>query len=352
MRANGVLPVDKPAGCTSRDVVAAVQRFCGVEKAGHCGTLDPLATGVLVVCLGRGTLVSRYLSAQGKSYEVEAMLGVETDTYDSMGTVTARRAVPPLSEVELEAVIERFGGTMEQVPPPYSAVKLRGRPLYSYARQGIEVEPEPREVRIDRIELVSLERRADDAQARLRVSCGPGTYIRSLVHDIGGVLGCGACVSALRRTRAGIFSIEDAVGLDELEGSDETAIAARVVTMERATDWMRTAVVSAETARGVRLGHPLTGCWTRGGRRGPDETLRVLDEDGCLLAFYGPARVDDGPEIAARALRVIKPLERAQACGDFREDRDESCAADAKSSSPPAETCAMNRDDGEGVFPR
>ena len=329
MLANGVLPVDKPEGCTSRQVVSAVGRAYLAGKAGHCGTLDPLATGVLVVCLGRATLISRYLAAEGKTYEVEALLGVETDTYDVTGKVIARSSVPALRSEELEELIGRFKGSIEQVPPPFSAVKVRGKPLYSYARSGIEVEAKPREVYVESIELTSLERSGPETLARLRITCGSGTYVRSLVHEIGILLGCGACVSGLRRTRAGRFSIEEAVPLDGLAGEEEGALLAKLTSLERATDCMTTATVSESGARGVRLGQPLMLGWLLGLRKEEALTgvVRVLDEGGTLLAMYGPPRDGDGEETAGRAIRVIRPVveaaparERGDAIADGREN--------------------------------
>ena len=201
-----------------------------------------------------------------------------------------------------------FIGTREQLPPPYSAVKHEGKPLHHYARAGIEVEPKPRLVNVEEIEVGSFERGVGGVKVGLRVTCGPGTYIRSLVHDIGRGLGCGACVAGLRRVRSGEFMIEDSFAMDVLR-SGEVTIAEAVMTMEEATSWLPTVAVTGEAGLAVTQGKPLQREWVPDGQE-PDESVgafRVMDEAGRLLAIYGPARAEDTHEVCGRAVRVVRP---------------------------------------------
>lgn len=310
MRADGILVIDKPAGLTSRKTVGVIQELAGVEKAGHAGTLDPLATGVLIVCLGRATLLSGYLSRGKKSYQVRAELGRETDTYDIEGRVL--REVPP--SVTMEEVIEAAeevarAGT--QVPPPYSAVKYRGKPLYHYARKGIAITPEPRRVEIDSVEVVSLGGSDGSLQMELLVDCGPGTYVRSIVSDIGNLLGCGACVTGLRRVKSGSFSIDEAIGFDELVSLGREAALEAMVSIEDATGEMPSATVREEAVLAVKMGKRLeVGQLEKGEVPESGIEFRVLSPEGVLLAIYGPQRSADPDDTAGRAVRVIRPPER------------------------------------------
>jgi tRNA pseudouridine55 synthase len=210
--ADGILNVDKPAGWTSHDVVAFVRRVLDVRRVGHAGTLDPFATGVLLICVGHATRVAEYLTASDKTYHAVAELGVTTDTYDIDGPVQSRAPVPPLSEEDLREALGAFQGEIEQRPPVYSAIKHHGVPAHRLARRGEPVELPSRTVRIHEIGL--LEWRSP--HLAFRVTCDAGTYIRSIAHDLGAQLGCGATLVALTRTRSGPFRVEDAVTPDAL----------------------------------------------------------------------------------------------------------------------------------------
>jgi len=192
-------------------VVAKVRRLLGVERVGHGGTLDPIATGVLPICLGPATKLAQYLLADDKAYEADAVLGVETDTLDRTGVVVAEHPVAVTREAVLAALVARTG-EQDQVPPMYSAIKQGGVPLYARARAGETVERAPRRIRIDRFELLAFE----PPRLQLAIACSKGTYIRSLVADLGRDLGCGAHLGELRRTRSGRFTLADAVPLDQL----------------------------------------------------------------------------------------------------------------------------------------
>ncbi len=211
-KVDGILVLDKPRGLTSNAALQKIRWLLNAEKAGHTGSLDPLATGVLPLCFGEATKFSQYLLDADKGYETLMHLGVTTATGDAEGEVLERRDVS-VDRDALEAVLSRFRGEISQIPPMYSALKRDGQPLYKLARAGEVVEREPRSVTIGRLDLLSFE----PPFARLSVACSKGTYIRTLVEDIGQVLGAGAHVAELRRTQAGPFSLDQAVSLESLE---------------------------------------------------------------------------------------------------------------------------------------
>ncbi|WP_068807412.1 tRNA pseudouridine(55) synthase TruB [Thauera phenolivorans] len=214
---DGVLLLDKPQGLSSNTALQTARRLFNAAKAGHTGTLDPMATGLLPLTFGEATKFSQMLLDADKTYEAEVRLGVDTDTGDAEGTVLATRPVA-VERAALEAVLSRFRGEIEQIPPMYSALKRDGKPLYEYARAGIELERPSRRVTIHVLELLDF----DGERFRIRVGCSKGTYVRSLAMDIGAALGCGAHLSALRRTGIGPFEVAEAVTLERLESADET----------------------------------------------------------------------------------------------------------------------------------
>ncbi len=204
--------LDKPRGITSQDAVTLVKRILKVKKAGHCGTLDPLATGVLVICTGEATKIASLVTDADKEYSAELKFGTRTDTYDSEGRVIATADFSCVMKDAVLAVLGRFRGRIMQRPPMYSAIKVKGTPLYKLARKGIELEVPEREVEITRLELASF----DPPHASILVECGKGTYIRSLIDDIGTALGCLAHMTGLRRLRVGRFRAEDAARPEEI----------------------------------------------------------------------------------------------------------------------------------------
>ncbi|MEA3408213.1 MAG: tRNA pseudouridine(55) synthase TruB [Chloroflexota bacterium] len=208
----GVLNIDKPRGLTSHDVVARIRKIAGLQRVGHAGTLDPLARGVLVVCLGKATRLIEYLVDTRKSYVATVEFGIVTDTWDAEGEIIERRKVEPLSPQRIEEALDRFRGTIEQVPPMYSALKHDGQPLYRLARKGIEVQREARSVEIHRLEV----REWSPPNLVIDIECSKGTYIRSLAHDLGETVGVGAYLSDLTRTAVGPFCLERAVSLEQL----------------------------------------------------------------------------------------------------------------------------------------
>ncbi|MBI4202309.1 MAG: tRNA pseudouridine(55) synthase TruB [Chloroflexi bacterium] len=214
---DGVLNLDKPLGMTSMEVVRQVKRLTGQRHTGHGGTLDPGATGVLPIFLGQATRLMEYLLEGEKEYVGTVRLGVATDTFDAEGQVTSQRDSSGVTREMVEEALEEFRGVILQTPPMYSALKRQGKRLYDLARQGVEVEREPRKVEVSRMEL--MEWRPPDMV--LSIQCSRGAYIRSLAHDLGGILGCGGHLAALRRTRSGVFRIDAAVPLEGLGEAGE-----------------------------------------------------------------------------------------------------------------------------------
>src|ERR1017187_4800567 len=209
---DGALLIDKPAGPTSHDVVDAVRRHFGIKKVGHCGTLDPNATGLLIIVLGRGTKLSERLMGDDKVYEGTIKFGESTDSYDCDGEITGSLPVMPMTLEELNAEAAKFIGDQMQMPPMVSAIKINGVPLYKLARKGIEVEREPRLVHIYNFRFTDYA----EPLGQFRVACTKGTYIRSIAHDLGQNLGCGAHLTALRRSASGKFDVADALPLETI----------------------------------------------------------------------------------------------------------------------------------------
>lgn len=209
---DGALLVDKPAGCTSHDVVDRIRRKFGIKKVGHCGTLDPNATGLLIIVLGRGTKLSEKLMSDDKVYEGDIKFGETTDSYDTDGKVTATLPVPPLTLDQLNEAAATFIGDLQQIPPMVSAKKQGGVALYKLARKGIEVVREPRLVHIYNYRFTTY----TEPLAKFRVACTKGTYVRSLAHDLGAKLGCGAHLATLRRVTSGKWDVADALSLDAI----------------------------------------------------------------------------------------------------------------------------------------
>jgi tRNA pseudouridine55 synthase len=218
-RVDGVLLLDKPTGISSNDALQKVRRLFSAEKAGHTGTLDPMATGLLPLCFGEATKFSADLLNADKTYEATLRLGICTDTGDAEGKIISEAPVT-VDEAAFRAVLPEFTGPIRQIPPMYSALKRDGKPLYELARQGIEVEREARDVMIHQLELLSFD--GPSASASVRVRCSKGTYIRTLAEDIGKVLGCGAHLTALRRTQVANLILPRALTLAEIEACAET----------------------------------------------------------------------------------------------------------------------------------
>ena len=271
----GLCVVDKPAGWTSHDVVARCRRLLGTRKVGHSGTLDPMATGVLVLGVGPATRLLQFLSGLDKDYEAEFLLGVETDTLDADGSVTATHDTP-VDPDDLIRASRDLVGAIDQIPPMVSAVKIDGVPLHRRARAGEVVERRARRVTVDRLD---LEPTGDADRWRARVTCSSGTFVRVLAADLGHAVGSGAHLTALRRTRVGPFAIDEAVPLDEVAPEVLLPPAAIARVLEAAPV---DAAVAAEVHHGRVLGRDRLGS-VPPGSPGP---WAVLDPDGDLLAVY------------------------------------------------------------------
>jgi len=274
----GFLVVDKAAGQTSHDVVDAARGWLGTRRVGHLGTLDPQATGVLPLAIREATKLVPFLQGSEKSYVGSVRLGVETDTLDAEGRVVRRYTGALPDETSVRQALERFVGLIEQVPPMYSAVKQGGVPLHRLARRGEEVERQPKKVHIRRIELL----RFDSPDVELAVDCGPGTYVRSLAADLGRVLGCGAHLAALRRTRSGPFSLDQALGCDECAiEAGAGRLEARLIPPELALG-LPIVKLAEPAAERVRHGGDISPGMQRSLL--PGSRVSALDVDGRLLA--------------------------------------------------------------------
>jgi len=279
---SGVLVVDKPTGMTSHDVVQVVRRGTGIRRAGHTGTLDPRASGVLVILLGPAVRLSEFVSASDKRYQATIRVGSSTDTYDSEGTITNHTSDIDVSEEQFNEILQQFTGEIEQVPPPYSAVKVKGRKAYEMARRGEEVELKPRIINVYSLEVLEW----DPPESVIDVYCSSGTYVRSLANDIGKALGTGAYLVGLRRTKSGRFTLRDAVPLRILREAFEAGewYNYLIPAAEALADWPMVEL-DADQMEFVRHGHRIpaesgqTG-WARGvSEQGDLVALMEVDED-------------------------------------------------------------------------
>ena len=249
---NGILIIDKPAGWTSMDICAKIRGILREKRVGHGGTLDPMATGVLPVFVGRATRAVEFAADSDKEYIAELLLGVVTNTQDASGEVLEENEVSVTGE-QLEAALDRFRGEIQQVPPMYSAIKINGKKLYELARKGKEVERKPRSVTIHELELLGWPDAGESF--RLRVRCSKGTYVRTLCHDVGQALGCGGCMSSLRRSMAAGFTLADAVTMEDVQERGEALLRPLDSLF---TQYPALTVRSAGQEKRVRCGNPIT----------------------------------------------------------------------------------------------
>lgn len=281
----GILNVNKPRGMTSFAVVSLVRRLTGVRRVGHAGTLDPIADGVLPICIGRhATRIVEYLVDAPKAYRAVIRLGVATDTYDSEGEVVATGDPSGVTRAQLETALRQFVGEIQQVPPMYSALKYQGQPLYRYARAGKKVPLEARTVAIYRLELLNFESPLVD----IEMECGRGAYVRSLAHDLGERLGCGGHLERLTRLRSGPFLLEDAIGVEELEEVAMNDGWQEVLSgVDRVLESWDAALLGEEHTNDVRQGRPLvlTPARPEAAEVAPDALCRAYSEAGAFLAI-------------------------------------------------------------------
>ncbi len=250
---HGILLLDKSLGVSSNRALQEVKRLYNANKAGHTGSLDPLATGLLPVCFGEATKVSAYLLDQDKRYHVVVQLGIVTDTGDAEGVVIQSSPVAPFTKSELENCLKAFVGPIDQVPPMYSALKHQGRKLYEYARDGLTIERKPRRITIYQLELIEY----NQDQLMLDVHCSKGTYIRTLAEDIGQALGCGGSVNKLRRLTVGSFSINQAHTIEQLLEMDDEQLLQSMIAVDNPLSGMPAVNVTAEQAKAIKHGQAL-----------------------------------------------------------------------------------------------
>ena len=281
---NGILLVDKPAGFTSFDVIAKLRGILRMKRIGHGGTLDPMATGVLPVFLGEATKLCDLLPNQDKAYRASFQLGVVTDTQDCTGKVLSETALPVSREV-LAGLLPRFTGSIQQIPPMYSAVQVGGRRLYDMAREGVEVDRPPRQITVYSLELTAYDQQT--RRGELSIRCSKGSFVRTIVHDIGQVLGCGGILTALRRTEASGFFLKDCLTLEQIaqltndpDGCEK--VLARLLPVDRAFHDLPAIQLTPKDSRlhqnGVRLTADIRG-WT------PAPLVRVYGADGRFLSL-------------------------------------------------------------------
>ena len=281
---SGVLVVDKPIGLTSHDVVQIIRRGTGIRRAGHTGTLDPRASGVLVILVGPAVRLSEYVSASDKRYQATIRLGASTDTYDSEGSFTSASTVDPgsITEEHFDEVLQQFVGEIEQVPPPYSAVKVKGKKAYEMAREGEAVELEPRLIQVYSLEILEWA----PPEAVIDVYCSSGTYVRSLAHDLGKELGTGAHLVGLRRTKSGRFTLRDAVPMRRLQEAFDAGTWYKhlIPAAEALSDWPMVEL-DGDQVELIRHGHrvpaePGQKGWARGvSEQGDLVALLEVDDD-------------------------------------------------------------------------
>ncbi len=306
---NGILLLDKPYNMSSNHALQAVKRIYFAQKAGHTGALDPLATGMLPICLGEGTKFSQFLLDTDKTYRVTAKLGIRTTTSDAAGEIVCEKPVN-VSDTELLIALDKFRGSTKQVPSMYSALKYQGKPLYKYAREGIEIERESRDITVFSLTLLSFK----NDEITLDIHVSKGTYIRTIIDDLGEMLGCGAHVAQLRRTAVGSYPVEDMITLEQVEAllaeakeadiSPSQLLDPLLVPMESAVAGMPKVYVDDMSANFLRHGNPV-----QASNAPVDGLVQVyLGEPSAQNAeFIGVGFIDDNGLVAPKRIVVIEP---------------------------------------------
>ncbi len=283
-----IIALNKPKDITSQDAVTKVKKILKVKKAGHTGTLDPMATGLLLVCIDKATRLATYFSSFDKEYRAVLKLGEATDTQDAYGKVISKTESVEIDKSIIEETLKSFKGKILQQPPMYSALKHEGQPLYKLARKGIEVDRKLREIIINEIELLNIE----GPYVTFRVACSKGTYIRTLCDDIGKKLGVGAHLFELERTAVGLFRIEESLTFEELQNADTDAPSKGIYSISRALSWMPELRVNFQMMRAVTHGNPvkilnLSDAYKKA------EGIRIKSTDGELLAIGSYSELKD-----------------------------------------------------------
>jgi len=289
---NGILVIDKPSGKTSHDIVDIVRKAANMRKVGHTGTLDPMATGVLVLLLGQATRIARFLELEPKEYIAEAVFGISTNTQDITGEVVKESDIKP-DKGQVEKLIPKYLGSISQIPPMVSAIKIGGKPLYKLARQGKEVERKARTVTIYKLETLDFFEKDGRSHAVFRVICSGGTYVRTLVHDIGEDIGSGGTLSGLRRTRVGSYTLNNSLSINDL--NNKQLALDRLVSMDDALSHLAEAVANADAVRLILNGREIDrhSLESHFGAIKAGDFVRIKSSEGHLLAVGQIADVKD-----------------------------------------------------------
>ncbi|MED0756842.1 tRNA pseudouridine(55) synthase TruB [Aneurinibacillus thermoaerophilus] len=302
---SGILPLYKPAGMTSHDCVMKVRRITRMKRVGHTGTLDPGVTGVLPICIGPATKVADYLHEVPKVYRATMKIGTATDTQDASGVVVERKSVePPLTEAQVRAVLARFIGEFEQVPPMYSAVKVGGKRLHEWARQGKTVERKPRRVTVYEMTIENMALEREQPEVTFTVTCSKGTYIRTLCVDIGAALGFPAHMTRLQRIKSGPFTLDECVTLEQVEQAQaEGRLAELLYSLDQGLTQYPAVTVPAGRVKAILNGlnqrHLKGGNWQIGDR------LRLYSPDGSFLALHEVIDIDREKGVESKPVRVF-----------------------------------------------
>jgi len=305
---NGILNIFKPKGISSYQVVKEVRNILNIPKAGHTGTLDPSASGVLLICLGQATKIAEFLVGMKKQYQGEMILGISTDSQDSEGKIIRKKEVgTDIDEKRIKDIFQKYEGTISQIPPMFSAAHYKGKRLYHLAREGIEVKRSPKEVKIYQFNLINFDQKVNPI-VKFEVVCSKGTYIRTLCNDIGNELGCGAHLSNLVRKKVGNFSIEDSLNLEELK--KEKALGKRyLISIDSALEELNKITVKSEATKTVLNGGVISseqiGEIPEGLKTGKDKFVKMFDAKGNLLSI-GTLIKDDRKNIIFKPVKVFR----------------------------------------------
>jgi len=305
---NGILNIFKPKGISSYQVVKEVRSILNVPKAGHTGTLDPSASGVLLICLGQATKIAEFLVGMKKHYQGEMILGVSTDSQDSEGKIIGKKEVgTDIDEKRIRDIFQKYEGTISQIPPMFSAAHYKGKRLYHLARKGIEVKRSPKEVKIYQFNLINFDQRVNPI-VKFEVVCSKGTYVRTLCNDIGNELGCGAHLSNLVRKKVGNFSIEDSINLEEFR-EDKTLGKKYLISIDSALEELDKITAKSEAIKTVLNGGVISSEQIveipERLRTGKDKFVKMFNAKGNLLSI-GTLIRDDGENITFKPVKVFR----------------------------------------------
>ena len=305
---NGIINIFKPKGISSYQVVREVRNILNIPKAGHTGTLDPSASGVLLICIGQATKIAEFLVGMKKHYQGEMTLGVSTDSQDSEGKIIQKKKVETdIDEKRIKDILRKYEGTISQTPPMFSAAHYKGKRLYHLARKGIEVKRNPKKVKIYQLKLINFNQNVNPI-VKFEVICSKGTYIRTLCSDIGDELGCGAHLSNLVRKKVGNFSIEDSINLEELK--KEKALGERyLISIDSALEELNKITVKSEATKTVLNGGVISSKQIleipEGLKTGKDKFVKMFDAKGNLLSI-GTSIKEDGENIIFKPVKVFR----------------------------------------------